>query len=121
VGPIAFIFEATGVAKVAFEAATVLGPNGALCLSGVPGPTGPVLIDLGTLMRGLVLRNQLVFGTVNAGPAAFRAAVESLEVFARRWPRELGSLVSSRHPLDEIPALLRAPPVGTKSVLRVAA
>jgi len=120
-GDIAFLFEATGVAKVAFEAAGVLGPNGALCLSGVPGPTGPVPIDIGALMRSLVLRNQLVFGTVNAGPDAFRAAVDAMGDFARRWPRELGSLVSSRHPLDEVPALLEAPPVGTKSVVRVAA
>jgi hypothetical protein len=72
-------------------------------------------------MRSLVLRNQLVFGTVNAGPPAFRAAVETMEVFCRRWPQQLATLVSSRHPLDEVPALLRAPPVGTKSVVRVAA
>lgn len=119
VGRIAFVFEATGVAKVAFEAVATLGPNGALCLSGVPGPTGPVPIDIGTLMRQLVLRNQLVFGTVNAGPDAFRAAVEAMGDFARRWPRELATLISSRHPLEEIPDLLRAPPVGTKSVARV--
>ncbi len=120
VGDIAFVFEATGVAKVAFEAVATLGPNGALCLSGVPGPTGPVPIDLGAMMRSLVLRNQVIFGTVNAGPDAFRAAVEAMADFERLWPRELGSLVSSRHPLEEVPEVLRAPPVGTKSVVRVA-
>jgi len=120
-GDISFVFEATGVARVAFEAVAVLGPNGALCLSGVPAPTGPVPVDIGTMMRQLVLRNQLVFGTVNAGPDAFRAAVEAMGDFARRWPRELGSLVSSRHPLEEVPDLLRRAPVGTKSVVRVAA
>jgi hypothetical protein len=105
---------------VAFEAVGVLGPNGALCLSGVPGPTGPVPIDIGRMMKELVLRNQLVFGTVNAGPDAFRAAVEAMGDFARRWPVELSSLVSSRHALEEAPALLREPPIGTKSVVRVA-
>jgi glucose 1-dehydrogenase len=71
-------------------------------------------------MRRLVLGNQLVFGTVNAGPDAFRAAVEALADFAQRWPRELQSLISSRHALEEAPDVLRRPPVGTKSVVAVA-
>jgi threonine dehydrogenase-like Zn-dependent dehydrogenase len=120
VGDLTFVFEATGSARVAFEAMALLGPNGALCLTGVPGPTGPLAVDAGTIMRRLVLGNQLVFGTVNAGPDAFRAAVEALGDFARRWPRELGSLVSSRHPLEEVPELLGRPAVGTKSVVSVA-
>jgi threonine dehydrogenase-like Zn-dependent dehydrogenase len=119
IGDIAFVFEATGVARVAFEAVAVLGPNGAVCMSGVPGPTGTVPIDIGKAMRSLVLKNQLIFGTVNAGPEAFRAAVEAMGDFQRRWPAELGSLVSSRHALEEVPGVLRGPPVGTKSVVRV--
>jgi threonine dehydrogenase-like Zn-dependent dehydrogenase len=121
VGHIAFIFEATGVARVAADAVNTLGPNGVFCLSGVFSPTGPVPVELGTFLRRLVLRNQRVFGTVNAGPDAFRAAVEVLEDCFLRWPRELGSVISSRHPLEEAPDLLRAPSVGTKSVVRVAA
>jgi threonine dehydrogenase-like Zn-dependent dehydrogenase len=118
-GDIAFIFEATGSAPVAFEAMGLLGANGALCLTGVPGPTVTVPVDAATIMRRLVLRNQLVFGSVNAGPDAFRAAVDALGEFARRWPRELATLISSRHPFDEVPSLLRRPPVGTKSVVAV--
>ena len=121
VGRIAFLFEATGSAAAAFEAMGFLGANGALCLTGVPGPTGAFPVDAGAIMKRLVLRNQVVFGSVNAGPDAFRAAVEALGEFARRWPRELASLISSRHPLDEVPALLGRPPVGTKTVVAVAA
>jgi threonine dehydrogenase-like Zn-dependent dehydrogenase len=120
VGNISFIFEATGVARVAAEAAKVLGPNGALCLSGVFSPTGPVAVELGSFLRTLVLRNQRLFGTVNAGPSAFRAAVEVMGDSLLRWPRALTSVISSRHPLDEVPDLLRAPPAGTKSVVRIA-
>lgn len=120
VGDIAFMFEATGVARVAVDAIGTLGPNGALCLSGVFAPTGEVPTDIGSLLRTLVLRNQLVFGTVNAGPDAFRAAVAALGDFAQRWPKEIGSLITSHSPLEEVPGLLRAPPVGTKSVVAVA-
>jgi threonine dehydrogenase-like Zn-dependent dehydrogenase len=120
VGNISFIFEATGVASVVAEAARVLGPNGALCLSGVFSHTGPVSVELGAFLRSLVLRNQRVFGTVNAGPDAFRGAVEVMGECLLRWPRELRSVVSSRHPLDETPDLLRAPPSGTKAVVLVA-
>lgn len=119
-GDISFVFEATGVARVAIDAIGTLGPNGALCLSGVFGPTGEVPTDIGNLLRTLVLKNQLVFGTVNAGPDAFRAAVEALGDFARRWPAEIGSLITSRSPLEEVPGLLRAAPVGTKSIVAVA-
>jgi glucose 1-dehydrogenase len=120
VGEISFMFEATGSARVAFELMGLLGPNGALCLSGVPGPTGPVPVDAGSIMKRMVLRNQLVFGTVNAGSDAFRAAVSALAEFSRRWPAQLKSLISSRHSLEEVPALLGSPPVGTKSVVAVA-
>jgi threonine dehydrogenase-like Zn-dependent dehydrogenase len=121
VGDISFIFEATGVPSVAAEAARVLGPNGALCLSGVFSHTGPMSVELGGFLRNLVLRNQRMFGTVNAGPDAFRGAVEVMGECLLRWPREVRSLVSARHPLDAAPDLLRAPPAGTKSVIRIAA
>jgi hypothetical protein len=41
-------------------------------------------------------------------------------VAAYPWPREISSRISSRHDLDEVPILLRQPPVGTKSVVHVA-
>ncbi|HTN53498.1 MAG TPA: alcohol dehydrogenase catalytic domain-containing protein, partial [Anaeromyxobacter sp.] len=64
VGQIVFFFEATGAAPVAFEAMPLLAPNGAFCLTGVPGRKGPIPVDAGTIMKSLVLRNQVVYGTV---------------------------------------------------------
>ena len=119
VGNIGFFLEATGAAPVAFEAMPLLGTNGVFCLTGVPGRKGPVPIDAGAIMKSLVLRNQLVYGTVNAGHDAFSAAVEDLGMFVERWPKAIGSLVSSRHALEEIPRVLVEPPVGIKSVVRM--
>ncbi|BDG02343.1 glucose 1-dehydrogenase [Anaeromyxobacter oryzae] len=119
IGRIGLIFEATGAAPVAFQAMPLLGPNGIFCLTGVPGRKGPIPIDAATIMKSLVLRNQLFLGTVNAGPDAFRAAVEDLGVFAEQWPHAIERVVSTRHALDEVPRALVEPPTGTKSVVRI--
>ncbi len=37
-------------------------------------------------MRNLVLKNQMVFGTVNAGRDAFEAAIADVARFRTRWP-----------------------------------
>jgi hypothetical protein len=42
-------------------------------------------------MRNLVLKNQVVFGTVNAGRETFEAAIRDLGVFMRRWPAAVRS------------------------------
>jgi hypothetical protein len=68
-------------------------------------------------MRDLVLKNQLVFGTVNAGSDAFAAAVDDLARFHARWPRPLRDLVTSRHPPEACPGLLAGPASGIKTVV----
>ena len=37
-------------------------------------------------MRNVVLKNQLILGTVNAGAQAFAYALRDLGHFTRRWP-----------------------------------
>jgi hypothetical protein len=43
-----------------------LGTNGIFIFTGVPGRKAPVQVDTDLMMRNLVLKNQVVFGTVNA-------------------------------------------------------
>ena len=59
----------------------VLGTNGLFILTGVPGKHGPDSIDTDKIMRNLVLKNQCVLGTVNAGKDAFQKAVADLTAF----------------------------------------
>ena len=87
VGEIDFVYEAAGAAPFAFHCLEALGPNGIFVFSGVPGRRGPIEIEGSAIMRNLVLKNQIVYGTVNAGPQAFRKAIEDLAEFDRRWPR----------------------------------
>lgn len=117
IGNIDLLYEATGAASVSFEALKALGVNGVFVFTGVPGRKGPIEVDAGVIMRSLVLGNQLVFGTVNAGPDAFEAAVDDLATFDQRWPASLRSLITGRHLPEDVEYLLRGPRSGIKQVV----
>lgn len=120
VGNIDLIYEATGASQLSFQALAVLGVNGVFVFTGVPGRKAPIEVDADRLMRNLVLRNQLVYGTVNAGPDAFHAAIADLGEFQRRWPAQLGALITGRYPPEAFEELLVGPPAGIKRVVHFA-
>ncbi len=117
VGNIDLVYEATGAAQVSFEVIEVLGVNGVFVFTGVPGRAGRLVIDADVIMRNLVLKNQVVFGTVNAGPQAFDAAILDLGVFMGRWPAAVRSLITGRHLVEAAPDLLLSKPVGIKNII----
>ena len=86
VGKISLIYEATGIAKVAFDALSVLGVNGVFLSTGVPAIGEPIEISAQQIMRNLVLNNQVMCGTVNAGRASFEEGLEDLASFVRASP-----------------------------------
>ena len=117
VGSIDVVYEAAGASSIAFEMMSVLGTNGIFVFTGVPGRRGPIQVDADVLMRRLVLNNQVVFGTVNAGRDSFEAAVRDLGEFTRRFPAAVCSLITARHPLGSYREQLLAKPAGIKNVL----
>jgi threonine dehydrogenase-like Zn-dependent dehydrogenase len=121
VGNIDLVYEATGASAIAFKAMEALGVNGMFIFTGVPGHKGPIEIDADLIMRNLVLKNQLVYGTVNAGSDAFQAAVSDLGEFHRRWPTQLLDLITARHPPEACSDLLLGSPAGIKQVVSFAA
>jgi threonine dehydrogenase-like Zn-dependent dehydrogenase len=116
VGNIDLVYEATGAAQVAFHLLEVLGTNGVYVLTGVPGRKHPIELDADLIMRNLVLKNQLVFGTVNAGPDAFKAAILDLGTFTAKWPYAVASLITRRYPLEAYADVLLGKPGGIKNV-----
>src|SRR5262249_46381571 len=86
IGNIDLIYQAVGHSAFALEVLQVLGQNGIFILTGVPGLQAFTQVDPASLMRQMVLRNQVLLGTVNAGPEAFTAAIHDLQEFKRRWP-----------------------------------
>lgn len=119
VGEIDVVYEASGAAGVSFELMRALGTNGVFVFTGVPGRKAPIELDAEGLMRRLVLRNQVVFGTVNADRAAFEAAIEHLAEFRRRWPAALAALLTGRFPIEKHAELLGGAIGGIKNVIVV--
>jgi threonine dehydrogenase-like Zn-dependent dehydrogenase len=117
IGNIDLVFEATGASKISFDVLQHLGKNGIFVLTGVPGRRGPVEIDTDLVMRNLVLKNQILMGTVNAGKADFEAAIRDLGVFVERWPDAVRAIVTGRHAIDSARELLLRPPQGIKEVI----
>jgi threonine dehydrogenase-like Zn-dependent dehydrogenase len=118
-GAMDVIYEAVGVTDVAFEALVALAPNGICILTGIPAVDQPSSINLSSVMKNLVLNNQLVFGTVNAGTADYESAVTHLEQFMFLFPESVRQLIS-RHPMSETPRLLERKQ-GIKDVIQIAA
>jgi glucose 1-dehydrogenase len=64
-----------------------------------------------------VLKNQVLLGTVNAGPDAFASALRDLDAFRRRWPEVVRTLIAGRYPPEQAPDLILGRPTGIKSVI----
>ena len=95
----------------------VLGTNGIFVLTGVPGLQAFVQADPARLMRDMVLKNQVLLGTVNAGADAFASALGNLDRFRRRWPAAVGTLIAGRYPPEQAPDLILGRPAGIKTVI----
>ncbi|MBL8694517.1 MAG: glucose 1-dehydrogenase [Planctomycetes bacterium] len=120
-GSIDVVYEAIGASELAFRAAGVLGTNGVFILTGVPGRRGPASIDTDRLMRNMVLKNQVVLGTVNAAFQTFEDAIADLTAFRRRWPQAVQGLITGRFPMEAHRDLLLGRTGGIKNVLSIAA
>jgi len=116
-GHIHLIYEATGVSRLAFEAWKLLGPNSVFIFTGVPSLKGPIEVDTDLLMRNIVLKNQIIFGTVNASSEHFDEAIRDIGVFHQLWPGTLRALITSRSAPEEAPGVLLGNIGGIKNVV----
>jgi threonine dehydrogenase-like Zn-dependent dehydrogenase len=116
-GNIDLVYEAVGHSRFALEALQVLGTNGIFVLTGVPGPQAFVETDPARLMRDMVLKNQVLLGTVNAGTDDFASALETLSLFRRRWPEAVQTLIAGRYPPEQAAELILGRPAGIKTVI----
>jgi len=120
VGSIDVVYEAVGASSLAFQVIPYLGTNGVFIFTGVPGRKGPVSIDTDTIMRDAVLKNQLIFGTVNASTESFAVAIADIGSFLEKWPEALRSLITRRWPLEQAAEPLAGKSGGIKNVIAVA-
>jgi glucose 1-dehydrogenase len=100
------VLEAVGFAPLMLAATQMLRPNGVLALTGVPPEAATTELNAGRALRNLVLRNELVFGTVNAGRKDHLSAIRHLEQFMILFPESVRKLITHRVPLDEAQEML---------------
>jgi threonine dehydrogenase-like Zn-dependent dehydrogenase len=117
IGHVHFIYEAAGVSQLAFQAIMALSPNSILVFTGVPGDGARKELDTDTLMRNMVLKNQVILGTVNADAAAYASAIRHIGAFVERWPQVLNIVISGPYPLDAYRDVLLRQTSGIKNVL----
>ena len=101
VGEIDLVYEAAGASRLAFDVLPQLGANGVFVFTGVPGRKHRIEVPGDAIMRNLVLRNQTVVGTVNAGRSDFESAARDLLAIGERWPGTLETLVTGRYPMSQ--------------------
>ena len=116
-GPFDLLVEAAGFSPLTIAGIEVLGPNGTAVLKGVPGLGPERAIDIDRLLRGVVLKNQAVVGTVNAGRSDYFDAIHLLEGLVVRFPESVRHFITARCPLEAAPELL-SKHEGIKSVVR---
>lgn len=100
------VVEAAGIAKLDFDLIKILGFDGIYILTGVPGDDRPLNVDGSSIMRQMVLKNQVLLGSVNAGHRHFQLAVQDLEAADKKWKGLIEQLITSRTPADEFDKVL---------------
>lgn len=100
-GGFELIFEATGIASLEFELLDALAVNGAYVLTGIPMGERPVSVAGAELMRRVVLRNQVMLGSVNAARDHYQTAVDDLGRARLMWGELVTGLITNRHPYGD--------------------
>ena len=89
--------ECTGVTSVVLDTMTCGAPDAITCLTGVSALGNSVPVDIGSMNRSTVLRNDVIFGSVNANRRHYTAAADALRKADAGW---LGRLITRRVPLE---------------------
>ncbi len=112
------VIECTGIGAVDRAAAGRLVSGGVMCLTGIMSGEATPDVDATALNRMMVLRNQVLFGTVNAGRRHWEQAVEALEAADRGW---LAAMITRRVPLSSWPDALQRQSDDVKVVVDLSA
>ena len=105
-GEVDIIVEATGIASLQIELIDALAMNGIYVATGIPGGSRPATVKLDDLMKQMVLKNQVMFGSVNASMENFRTGVADLQLSTVRWPGVIEQVITTRTDYQDFDAAL---------------
>jgi threonine dehydrogenase-like Zn-dependent dehydrogenase len=112
------VIECTGLGSVGHSAAQRLASGGIMCLTGIMNRDPALDTDATAMNRNMVLHNQVLFGTVNAGRRHWEQAAEALAAADPRW---LAGLITRQVPLTSWPEALDRHPEDIKVVVDLTA
>jgi threonine dehydrogenase-like Zn-dependent dehydrogenase len=96
--PVDLILDAAGIAKLDFDLTSILAVNGIFVLTGVPGDQRLIDIDGAHLMRQMVLKNQVMVGSVNESIHHFEKGLQDIALAAKKWPGVVEKLITKKVP-----------------------
>lgn len=96
--PIDLILDAAGIAKLDFNLTELLSINGIFVLTGVPGDQRLIDVDGAKLMRQMVLKNQVMVGSVNESIHHFQQGIADLQAATQKWPGVVEKLITKKVP-----------------------
>jgi threonine dehydrogenase-like Zn-dependent dehydrogenase len=117
VGSIDVVYEAMGAPQTALDVLQCLGPNGVFIFTGVPAADAALSLELHRLLLHMIVRNQVIVGTVNAGADAFDAAIRDLAVFHARWRDAVRSMITARFGIEDFRSAIEGS--GIKNVIEM--
>jgi threonine dehydrogenase-like Zn-dependent dehydrogenase len=111
------IVECTGVGQVIADAIQAVAPGGVVCLTGVGSGGRTLGLPTADVASNVVLRNNVVVGSVNANK---RHWYKAGQVLARADPSWLARLVTRREPSEQFMRALQRQPEDIKVVVQFA-
>jgi threonine dehydrogenase-like Zn-dependent dehydrogenase len=108
------VIECTGVPAVVGKVLAMESANRIVCLTGLSPAKSDQALGVAPFNQAMVLRNQVVFGTVNANRRHYEAAADALARADRAW---LNRVLTRKVPLANWREAYEKHPGDVKTVL----
>jgi threonine dehydrogenase-like Zn-dependent dehydrogenase len=108
------VIEATGIGALVFDAIGRCAPNAIVSLTGISSGTRPIGVHADAINKEMVLENEVVFGSVNAGLRNYQQAADALATADTTW---LERIITRRVPMADWASALEREPDDIKVVV----
>lgn len=92
------VFEAVGLSMLQIQLIDTLAANGIYVTTGISSGSGELTIKIGDIFQQLVLKNQVMLGSVNASMKHYKMAVDYLEESQTYWPGLIEKIITHKIP-----------------------
>jgi threonine dehydrogenase-like Zn-dependent dehydrogenase len=108
------VIEATGIGQLVFDVLGRVAQDGIVCLTGISSGTRDISVEADAVNKAMVLSNEVLFGSVNAGLANYSQAADALAAADKDW---LARLITRTVPMADWSTALQRQPDDIKVVV----